>query len=162
VALTLILGWYVGIGVLAAIGTIAISSRQLSARGEQIFFGLVLAPVAGMYLAFTSYFAAKNALSSEALAALFFTALGLIGMRVPWVLAFGYFLHGGWDLLHELHAHAGFDVGGSAALTEIPLAYGAFCATYDACVGAYFLTKRDRWRVVRQPQYGSSSGPRPT
>jgi len=148
VALALILVWYVCIGFLAAIGTIAITRKQLPARGEQVFFGLVLAPVAGMYLAFTTYFAAKNALPSEALAALVFTVLGLLGMRLPSVLAFAYLLHGAWDLLHELHAHAGVDLGGSATLTEIPLAYGAFCAVYDWCVAAYFITRREQWRAA--------------
>lgn len=147
-ALALILVWYVGIGFLAAMGTIAISSKYFSAKGEQVFFGLVLAPVAGMYLAFTSHFAAEHALAPEALAALLFTALGLLGMRLPWLLAFGYVLHGAWDLVHELHTHAGVAVGGAGRLTEIPLAYGAFCAAYDWCVGAYFITRREQWRAA--------------
>ena len=61
----------------------------------------------------------------------------------------GYVLHGLWDLLHELHAHAGVDFD-TRMMTEIPLAYGAFCATYDWCMAAYFSTRRRQWRADRR------------
>ena len=33
-------------------------------------------------------------------------------------------------------------------LTELPLAYGAFCAAYDWCVAAYFYTRRREWNAA--------------
>ena len=33
-------------------------------------------------------------------------------------------------------------------VSEIPLAYGAFCAAYDWCMAAYFYTRRGRWSAA--------------
>jgi hypothetical protein len=78
-----------------------------------------------------------------------FTVLGLLGMRFAAPLIVGYALHGAWDLLHELHAHLGTDTFGGRTPTEIPLAYGAFCATFDWIVAVYFYLRRDQWRAAR-------------
>ena len=55
-ALVAIMLWYIVIGVLAAIGTTTITRSQFSPRVEQVFFALLLVPVAGMYLTFIGYF----------------------------------------------------------------------------------------------------------
>jgi hypothetical protein len=55
-ALAAILLWYLGIGVLAAVGAGTISRARLSPRFEHIFFALLLIPIAAMYLAFLAYF----------------------------------------------------------------------------------------------------------
>ena len=150
-ALALIFFLYIGIGVLAAIGTIALSSRWPSPKVEQIFYGLLLAPIGGVYLIFSAYFNAEHALPTEALAVFVFTVLGLLGIRLPLALILGYALHGAWDLLHELYTHAGFDVGGFDTLTGIPLAYGVFCAAYDWSVAAYFILRRRHWKAAWRP-----------
>ena len=64
---------------------------------------------------------------------------------MPAVLVLGYGLHGLWDLLHELAAHADMAF---VAGTEIPLAYGVFCATYDVCMAGYFYSRRQHWRAA--------------
>jgi hypothetical protein len=147
-ALAVILGWYLGIGVLAAIGVIAISRQRFTARVEPILFGLLLTPIAAMYLAFGGYFGATASWRLEGLAVAGFALLGVIGIRLPLVLALGYLLHGAWDLVHEISPLT----GGLApnTLTAIPLAYGGFCAAFDWIMAGYFYTRRDQWEAARR------------
>jgi hypothetical protein len=150
-ALSVIIGLYIGIGLMSAAGCIAISQKVFSAKLEQIFFGLFLVAIAGFYLAFTAYFGNAEAWRLEAGAVAVFAVLGILGTRVAVVLILGYVLHGLWDLLHELHAHTGVDFD-TITGTEIPLAYGAFCATYDWCMAAYFYTRRGQWTAAWRAQ----------
>jgi len=46
---------YIAIGVMSAAGSIYLSKLILSAKQEQIFFGLFLIPIAGFYLAFAAH-----------------------------------------------------------------------------------------------------------
>jgi hypothetical protein len=147
-ALTVIIILYAGIGFMSAAGTIAITRKLLPAKPEQIFFGVLLTPIAALYLAFSSYFGAGAAWRVEALAVVAFSVLGLCGIRAPLVLALAYFLHGVWDVGHELQAHAAVDVGGPGSFTPVPLAYGVFCATYDWCMAAYFTRRRNEWNAA--------------
>lgn len=147
-ALAVIVALYVCIGLMSAAGSVTISKRLFSVRAEQRFFAFFLVPIAGFYLAFVAYFGAEDAWRLEAGAVAVFALLGAGGSRVPAVLVVGYALHGPWDLLHELHAHAGVDVA-SLALTEIPLAYGVFCMTYDWCMAGYFYSRRHQWNAAR-------------
>ena len=144
-ALAAILCWYLVIGVLAAIGTVTISRSRFSARAEHIFFALLLVLIAAMYLAFVAYFGDYSTLRAEAWAVAVFAALGLLGLRLPALLVLGYALHGGWDLAHELWVHLGAGPGCARPLTDIPLAYGVFCAAYDWYMAGYFFTRRVAW-----------------
>lgn len=144
-ALAAILCWYLIIGVLAAIGSVAISRSRFSARVEHIFFALLLVLIAAMYLAFVAYFGDDSTLRPEAWAVAVFAALGLLGLRWPALLVLGYALHGGWDLAHEICVHLGAGAAGARQLTDIPLAYGVFCAAYDWCMAGYFFTRRAAW-----------------
>jgi hypothetical protein len=146
-ALSVIFALYIGIGLMSAAGSVFISKKLFSAKVEQTFFALILIPIAGFYLAFTSYFGNEGAWRFEAGGVIAFAALGLLGVRVPVVLIIGYLLHGLWDVLHEIHAHGAGELFG-AQHTEVPLAYGAFCATYDWCMVAYFYTRRGQWRAA--------------
>ena len=147
-ALSVIMVLYGGIGLLAAAGSVFISKKLFPAKGQQIFFGLFLLWIAGVYLAFTSYFGNGEAWRFETGGVIAFAVLGLVGVRVPVVLIVGYALHGFWDVLHEVHAHAGGGLFGAQQVTEIPLAYGVFCLAYDWAVAAYFFTLRGRWRAA--------------
>jgi hypothetical protein len=142
-ALISILFLYLGIGVLAAIGTTTITRSRFSPAAERRFFTLLLLPVAAIYLAFVAYFDAPSALRSELIGILFFVLLGLLGLRFPVAIMAGYLLHGGWDLVHEV----GMRGAGSAslALTSIPLAYGVFCAAYDWYIAVYLLRQRQQF-----------------
>ena len=131
---------------MAAAGTVYISKAIFSARREPVFFGMFLIVIAGFYLAFTAYFEDHDAWRLEAAAVAVFAVLGLAGLRVPAALIAGYLLHGLWDAIHEIDAHAGFVPW---QLTPVPLAYGFFCATYDFLMAAYFYTRLAHWRAAR-------------
>ena len=60
-ALAAILLWYLGIGVLAAVGAVTISRARFSPRIEHIFFACLLILIAAMYLAFVAYFGDHSA-----------------------------------------------------------------------------------------------------
>jgi len=144
-ALLVIIVLYAFIGFMSAAGSVCISKKIFSAKGEQIFFALFLIAIAGFYLAFTAYFGEKGAWRFETGGVIAFAILGLLGVRVSVALIIGYALHGFWDVLHEIHAHGGGDLFGGQQATELPLGYAAFCATYDWCMAAYFYTRRGEW-----------------
>ena len=147
-ALSIIIVLYLCIGVLAAAGSIFISQKLFSAKAEQIFFALFLIAIAAFYLAFTAYFGDQEAWRLEAGAVILFAAFGILGLRLPLVLIIGYCLHGIWDVLHEVQAYGRVSPFGAHELTELPLAYGAFCAAYDWCVAAYFYSRRKEWNAA--------------
>lgn len=147
-ALAIITIWYIGIGALAAVGSIHLSQRFVPARHEATVYGLFLIAIAGFYLACTAYFGNEAAWSTETVAALAFAVMGCVGTRVPALLIAGYALHGGWDLLHEVQAHMHVDVFAGREATNIPLAYGAFCTTFDFAVAVYFVYRRGQWAAA--------------
>ena len=147
-ALSVIITLYAGIGLLAAAGSIFISQKLFSAKGQQIFFALFFIAIAGFYLAFTAYFGDQEAWRLETGAVIVFTVFGILGLRFPVALIIGYSLHGIWDVVHEIHAHGGANPFGAHELTELPLGYGAFCAAFDLCVAAYFCTRRRDWNAA--------------
>ena len=148
-ALVVIMSLYASIGALSAVGSMYLSHRFVPAKYESALYGLFLIPIACFYLAFTSYFGEAAAWNLETVAVLAFAVLGSLGTRLPVALISGYALHGAWDLLHEIHAHAGADVFGGRQATQIPLAYGAFCSTYDLAMAAYFIVRRGHWSAAR-------------
>ena len=147
-ALSVIIVLYAGVGLLAATGSIFISQKLFSAKGQQVFFALFFIAIAGFYLAFTAYFEDPRAWRLETGAVIVFTVFGLFGLRLPVALIIGYSLHGLWDVVHEIHAHGGVSLFGAHEITEIPLAYGAFCAAFDWCVAGYFYTRRREWNAA--------------
>ena len=147
-ALSVIIVLYACIGILAAIGSIFISQKLFSAKAEQIFFALFLIAIAAFYLAFTAYFEDQGAWRLETGAVILFAVFGILGLRLPVVLIIGYCLNGFWDVLREVHAFAGISPFGAHELTELPLAYGAFCAAFDWCVAGYFYTRHREWNAA--------------
>jgi hypothetical protein len=147
-ALSVIIVLYVCVGILAAAGSIFISQKLFSAKAEQIFFALFLVAIAAFYLAFTAYFGDQGAWQLETEAVIVFAVFGILGLRLPVVLIIGYCLHGIWDVIHEMHAYGGGGPFRVHELTNVPLAYGAFCAAYDWCVAGYFYTRRREWNAA--------------
>jgi hypothetical protein len=147
-ALSVIIVLYVCVGILAAAGSIFISQKVFLAKAEQIFFALFLVAIAAFYLAFTAYFGDQKAWRLETGAVIVFALFGILGLRLPVVLIVGYLLHGIWDLLHEVHAFGSGSPFGVHEITELPLAYGAFCAAYDWCMAAYFYSRRREWSAA--------------
>src|SRR5262245_61175545 len=148
IGLIVIVALYIAIGAMSAAGSIYLSKLILSAKQEQIFFGLFLIPIAGFYLAFTAYFGNKDAWQLEVMAVAIFTVFGLVVIRVPFVLIVGYLLHGVWDVLHEFNDLAHGTLLNPRQITSVPLAYGYFCATYDVLMAGYFYTRRDEWKAA--------------
>jgi hypothetical protein len=124
--------------------------RFVPAKHEATLYGLFLNAIAAFYLACASYFGDAAAWNLEAVAVLAFAAMGCLGTRVTAVLIAGYALHGGWDLLHEVQAHVQAEVFGGREATRIPLAYGAFCATFDWAMIVYFAYRRSHWVAARK------------
>ena len=153
-ALAIIMVWYAGIGALSATGSMYLSHRFVPVKHEATLYGLFLIAIAAFYLACTSYFGDASAWSLETVAALAFAVIGCLGTRVPVVLIAGYALHGAWDLLHEVQAHMQVDVFGGREATKIPLAYGAFCATFDWAMVVYFAYRRRHWDAAWKTRSG--------
>jgi len=147
-ALSVIIVLYVCVGILAAAGSIFISQKLFSAKAEQIFFALFLVAIAAFYLAFTAYFRDQGAWRLETGAVIVFGVFGILGLRLPVLLIIGYCLHGMWDVVHEIHAHGGVSPFGAQTMTELPLAYGVFCAAYDWCVAGYCYARRREWNAA--------------
>ena len=146
--LVVIITLYASVGLLAAAGSIFISQKLFSAKGQQIFFALFFIAIAVFYLAFTAYFGDQEAWRLETGAVIVFAVFGILGLRFPVVLMIGYCLHGIWDVFHEIDAHGGGSPFGAEKMTTIPLAYGAFCAAFDLCVAFYFYTRRREWNAA--------------
>ena len=153
VGFVVILVLYASIGVMAAAGSAAITQRLFRPRWEQVFYAVFLIPIAAFYLAFVAFFGADEAWPMESCAVAVFTVVALLGARLPVALIAGYLLHGVWDGLHELQAHGGPAVFAAGHATPTPLAYGVFCAVYDLCIAAYFVSRRGAWsgRTVAAP-----------
>jgi hypothetical protein len=146
VGFIVIITLYAVIGLLAATGTSVLSQKLLRGRSEQVFYGAFLTAIAGFYLAFVAYFGNTSSWGTEGAAVVAFALLGIIGTQHALVLVLGYSLHGVWDILHELSAHAGYSVLSAQQFTKIPLAYGVFCLAYDVAISAYFVRRRKSWK----------------
>jgi hypothetical protein len=133
---------YVVIGLLSAIGSILIFRRIFHGRWEQIFWTSFLVVIAAFYLSFAAYFGAStHAWQTEVVGVAVFLACALGGLFSRFAVALGYVMHGLWDLSHCL---SGSSLAG-LSITEIPLGYGIFCATYDFVVAAYLVTSDTPW-----------------
>lgn len=134
---------YTIIGAMAAIGTVTITQQRFSLRTEKVFISLLLLPVAAIYLAFVDYYQSPAALRLELWGIGLFVLLGLLGTRITILMVLGYFLHGCWDLGHEILGLR--EIPSGTNLTPIPLAYGVFCAAYYWCIAGYILKRRSSW-----------------
>ena len=136
---------YISIGVVVTLGSIHLSQKMFAPRAEQIFYALILIPIAAFYWACIAYFESPQALPLESSAIVLFIGLALAGTKNVWVLTLAYVLHGVWDGVHEFSAHLSMASIDSLKLTEIPLTYGFFCATFDIGIAVYFLSRKKVW-----------------
>ena len=130
------------IGLLSAIGSILIFRRIFHGRWEQIFWTSFLVVIAAFYLSFAAYFGAStHGWQTEVVGVAVFLACALGGLFSRSAVALGYVMHGLWDLSHCL---SGSSLAG-LSITEIPLGYGIFCATYDFVVAFYLMKSDTPW-----------------
>lgn len=135
---------YLVVGLLSAIGSILIVRRMFQGRWEQIFWASFLVVIAAFYLSFAAYSeASTHAWQTEIIAVAVFVACALGGLVFRPAIAAGYVMHGLWDLSHCL---SGSSLSG-LSITEIPLGYGVFCATYDFTVACYLMISDTAWHL---------------
>jgi hypothetical protein len=133
---------YLVIGLLSAIGTILIVRRIFQGRWEQIFWASFLGVIAAFYLSFAAYFGASpHAWQTEVVGVAVFLVCAVCGLFFRAAIAVGYVVHGLWDLSHSL---SGSSLAG-LSITDIPLGYGIFCATYDFVVAGYLIRSDTAW-----------------
>jgi hypothetical protein len=134
---------YAVIGLLSAIGSILVFRRVFQGRWEQIFWTSFLVAIAAFYLSFAAYFEVSiHAWQTEVAGVAVFLACAVGGLFSRFAIAVGYVMHGLWDLTHCL---SGSSLG-SLALTDIPLGYGIFCATYDFTVAYCLMISNTAWQ----------------
>ena len=133
---------YVVIGVLGAIGSILVFRRIFQGRWEQIFWASFLLMIAAFYLSFAAYFnASTHAWQTEIVGVAIFLVFAVVGLFSRSAIAVGYVMHGLWDLFH---CFSGSSLSG-LSMTETPLGYGIFCASYDF-VAYYLMISDSAWR----------------
>jgi hypothetical protein len=133
---------YAVIGLLAAIGSIFIFRQIFQGRWEQIFWASFLVMIAAFYLSFAAYFeASTHAWQTELVGVAVFLVCAVGGLFFRPAIAVGYVMHGLWDLSHSL---SGSSLAG-LPITEIPLGYGFFCATFDVTVACYLMISDTAW-----------------
>ena len=135
---------YVVIGVLGAIGSILVFRQIFQGRWEQIFWASFLVVIAAFYLSFAAYFGASiHVWRTEILVVAVFLVFAVAGLFFQSAIAVGYVMHGLWDLSHCLTGSSLVGV----PITETPLGYGIFCATYDFTVAWYLMISDTAWHA---------------
>jgi hypothetical protein len=98
--------------------------------------------IAAFYLSFAAYFGASpHAWQTEVVGVAVFLVCAVCGLFFRAAIAVGYVVHGLWDLSHSL---SGSSLAG-LSITDIPLGYGIFCATYDFVVAGYLIRSDTAW-----------------
>jgi hypothetical protein len=133
---------YAGIGLLSAIGSIVIFRRVFRGRWEQIAWSSFLVVIAAFYLGFAAYFGVSaDTWQTELVFAAFILACAVAGLSYRPAIAFGYVIHGLWDIAHSLYGSSLLGL----PITEIPLGYGMFCLTFDFTVAGYLMMSDPAW-----------------
>lgn len=103
-------------------------------RDTKLIYGLVLSGIGFLYAGFV--WTDVKAFVINCIQALAFLLLAYYGVKTSArMLAVGYFLHGGWDMLYKYVANADL----------IPPHYDWFCLSIDFTIGLYLLLLNKRW-----------------
>jgi len=98
---------------------------------KKLMYGLILACIGFLYVGYV--WTDLKALLVNSAQAIVFLFLGYYGVKKNvFILAAGYFLHGGWDIVYNLLAAPGL----------VPPHYDLFCSSLDFVIGAYILLCR--------------------
>lgn len=116
----------IGIAAATAVGIFA---TAVGFDKERSFYPVVLIVIAALYLLFAVMAQSTASLVGEAIPALIFVAMAVIGFRknTPWLVVAGLALHGIFDFFHHaLIANAG-----------VPVWWPGWCLSYDVVAAAY-------------------------
>lgn len=124
---------------LASIASTRVNSRRsrpepaAARRLEVAAWAIYLVVAALIYVGFALRDAGDGWMSVEVLGVLGYAALAWLGLRRPRVLALGWLLHAGWDMV----VHAG------VAHDFVPLWYRWACLAFDVAAAAYIARLAD-------------------
>ena len=130
----------IGIAAATAVGLFGTAVGFDKERG---FYPVVLIVIAALYLLFAAMANSASSLVGEAVAALVFVTMAVIGFRkqAPWIVVAGLGLHGVFDFFH----HA------VIANPGVPAWWPGWCLSYDVVAAAYLaavIVIRRRSRAV--------------
>ena len=95
---------------------------------KKVVYGLILTGIGFLYVGFT--WSDLQSLIVNSAQSIFFLFLAYYGIKKSlYILAAGYFLHGGWDLAYNLFPKSNL----------IPPHYDLFCFSIDFTMGIYIL-----------------------
>jgi hypothetical protein len=119
------------VGLLLAAPSLTLAALLPGGRALE-WLTIILAVVAAVYVGFGIQDARRAVQITEIGYAAFTLARALGGLWVsPRLLALGYLLHGGWDMLRFWRR--------PVIATRMPWWYAVFCLTFDWPVAAYIL-----------------------
>ena len=117
--------YVIGVGAAAAVGLFA---SVVGFDKERSFYPVVLIVIATLYLLFAAMAKSTDSLVAEAIPALVFVAMAVLGFRkTPWFVVAGLALHGVFDFFH----HAVIENPG------VPAWWPGWCLAYDVVAAAY-------------------------
>lgn len=128
------------IGVAAAVA-VGLFATVVGFDKERGFYPVVLIVIAALYLLFATMAGSTGALAAEAVPALLFVVLAVVGFRKwPWLVVAGLALHGVFDFFH----HA------VIANPGVPAWWPGWCLSYDI-VAAFYLALL----LIRRPPHAA-------
>jgi hypothetical protein len=115
------------IGIVAAAG-VGVFATVVGFDRDRSFYPVVLIVIATLYLLFAVMAGSMNSLMAEAVPALVFVTMAVVGFRkTQWLAVAGLALHGVFDFFH------------SAVIANpgVPLWWPGWCLSYDVVAAAY-------------------------
>lgn len=131
----------IGIAAATAVGLFA---TVVGFDKERSFYPVVLIVIATLYLLFAVMGRSTSSLVAEAIPALVFVTMAVLGFRkkTPWLVVAGLALHGVFDFFH----HAVIPNPG------VPVWWPGWCLAYDVVAAAYLAA---RIRIRRTSRAGT-------
>lgn len=114
---------------IAAATVVGVSGTVVGFDKERGFYPVVLIVIAALYLLFAAMANSTASLVAEAIPALVFVTMAVLGFRkeAPWLVVAGLALHGVFDFFH----HA------VIANPGVPVWWPGWCLAYDVVAAAY-------------------------
>ena len=114
---------------IAAAATVGVFGTLVGFDKERSFYPVVLIVIASLYLLFAVMASSTESLVAEAIPALVFVTMAVLGFRknAPWLVVAGLALHGVFDFFHP------------AVITNagVPVWWPGWCLSYDVVAAAY-------------------------